>query len=89
MMIFGIGGLMMLALVTLPILIIVIAMSAATSFSQFNSRRITSLQNQVLFPQKYFKTDLIASTRTQTCTHCGAGIKPEWSYCPQCGAPVG
>ena len=23
------------------------------------------------------------------CSHCGAGLQPEWTHCPQCGAPAG
>ena len=25
----------------------------------------------------------------RACSHCGAGLQPQWVHCPQCGAPAG
>ncbi len=87
-MMFGFGWLMMLVVIGLPILLVVILLVVAAGFFQNRPLSMPYNQNrpQVYQPSKDIKDSI--TTAARFCSHCGAGIQPDWSHCPQCGAPV-
>ncbi len=78
-MMMGFGFLIMLAVLLIPILLIagLVFMLVKPNFQQ----KVT--QPPVVTPGK------AAASSGRACSHCGTGLQPEWTHCPQCGAPVG
>ena len=35
------------------------------------------------------REQITAKDGKRFCSHCGAGLQPDWPHCPQCGAPTG
>jgi hypothetical protein len=85
-MMMGLGFLIMLAILAVPILLViglvillVRPVIAQTSPSGALARAPSAV------PMAAPQADVSATT---TCSHCGAQLQPEWVHCPQCGAPV-
>ncbi len=84
-MMMGFGLLIMLAVLTLPILLIaglVIWMvrpdTRRTGPPPLTEDRLPAMPSR---PP--------SAGAGLACSHCGAGLQPEWTHCPQCGAPAG
>ncbi len=88
MMAFGFGGLMMLLVVGLPILLVILVLVAAAGWFQNRAQGMAAPQSQApVYPPAVSSTPP-AGTAARFCSHCGAGLQPDWTHCPQCGAPV-
>lgn len=77
-MMMGFGLLIMLVALAIPILLI-----AGLVFL------LVKPNNQQKMSQPPMVTPGAPSSGVgRACTHCGAGLQPEWTHCPQCGAPT-
>ena len=88
-MMMGFGFLIMLFMLAFPILVIagmVVWMMRPTS--QPNSPQPPAVPSQVVIPPMVVPPAPPIGTG-RVCSHCGAGLQPEWVHCPQCGAPAG
>lgn len=75
----GLGFLIMLGILALPILLI--AALVAWKLKPNIHRN---------YPQAPMTSPPRMQTSTnEVCSHCGAGLRPEWGHCPRCGAPAG
>ncbi len=88
MMAFGFGGLMMLIVVGLPILVIVLVLAGAAGISQGRIQNISSPQPQATVSAPFASPAPTTAPAQRFCSHCGAGLQPDWTHCPQCGAPI-
>ena len=88
-MMMGFGFLFMLAVLAIPILLVVGVVAGMM--------KQTIQQNQpqppAVNPPAVVKPAAIPPAPSASagcaCSHCGAGLQPEWTHCPQCGAPIG
>lgn len=88
-MMFGIGLLMMLLFIGIPVLFVIVLLGGTAGFLQKQNRPADAAQkpfyaasNPVAQPGQ----PVVAPTRA--CAHCGAGLQSGWTHCPHCGAPV-
>jgi len=88
MMMFGFAMLMMLLVVGLPVLLIAVILGGGLGLVQNHPQSMSSPQNQSSVTHQNSNAISTASTTVRYCSHCGAGLQPEWTHCPQCGAPV-
>jgi len=80
-MMLGVGSLMMLLIIGLPVLLVVAVVGliallkrpAATVFS--SPMQAAQMSAPAVMPTRY-------------CSHCGQGLQAEWTHCPKCGAPI-
>ena len=74
----GIGILIMLAVLAIPILLIVglVILVVAPRMRRSNT------------PAPASSSALTTASDGGTCLHCGTGLQRAWAYCPQCGAPA-
>ncbi len=87
-MMMGFGLLFMLAVLALPVLLIVgLAMWMMRQTPQRNPPQPPAVYPPVATPPKV-ASPASPSSAPRACSHCGAGLQPEWSHCPQCGAPT-
>jgi uncharacterized paraquat-inducible protein A len=86
---FGFGWLMMLAVIGLPLLLIFLLVGAASGWFQNWNRTAVTNQNQPPAGAQPVNYALPAQKADRYCSHCGAGLKADWTHCPQCGAPIG
>lgn len=85
----GIGLLFLLAIIVIPILLVFALAGGAAGF--LHKRNDTSVAYQT--PRSTTSSSIVPSdqagdTSARFCSHCGAGLQPGWSHCPQCGAPI-
>ncbi len=85
----GIGLLMMLAIIGIPVLIIAAIVGGTGSFLNrltpapaVYHQSVTTTSNPVIQPDKS------VSVTSGLCTHCDAGLQPGWTHCPRCGASI-
>ena len=77
-MMLGIGLLMMLVFLGLPILLVVAVVAVLMGLL---GRR----GGPVFLPP----TPAAPTTSpARYCSHCGQGLQADWTHCPKCGAPV-
>ncbi len=79
----GFGLLMMLAVLALPIVLIAGLVILWVGVGR-NPTESTPPASQTA---KGVST--AASLTERVCSHCGTRLQPEWTHCPQCGAPAG
>ncbi len=85
---FGAGWFLMIMMIGLPILGVILA--ALVLAGVFQNRQVNPVQTQNQAPM-YQSPRAFNPGENQParyCAHCGAGLQPGWSHCPQCGAPV-
>ena len=85
---FGFGWLMMLLVIGIPVFLIILII--AVSFGWFQNWNRTGATNQIHTPANNSTVNYSPSTPdpARYCTHCGTGLKSDWTHCPQCGAPI-
>lgn len=77
----GFGFLSMLLVIALPIVAVV-----ALVIWLINANRPGNLFNANSSSGKQGQAGVSGTTRN--CSHCGSGLKNNWSHCPQCGAEI-
>ncbi|MEW5939922.1 MAG: zinc ribbon domain-containing protein [Chloroflexota bacterium] len=93
-MMMGFGLLFMLAILAIPILLIVGVAVWMMRQATPQNRYQPPMSNPPIVPPPV-NIPPASPPRAQTadagrvCSHCGAGLLPDWTHCPQCGAPVG
>jgi uncharacterized paraquat-inducible protein A len=83
---FGLGGLMMLLIVCIPILLLLGIVAIGAYILSHN--RGSSMVNQSQGYQPVAASNSPAPKAERYCSHCGAGLQADWTHCPQCGAPI-
>jgi hypothetical protein len=86
---FGMGLLIMLLVVSIPILLVVALLGGVAGSLQKQYRpedivqkRLYTASNQVV------PSGQAVVTPARYCAHCGVGLQADWTHCPQCGAPI-
>jgi hypothetical protein len=85
----GIGLLIMLLVIGLPILLVIALLGGAAVLLQNQNRPVNVVQKPIY--ATYGPVDqpgLAEVPSTRYCAHCGAGLQADWNHCPQCGAPI-
>ncbi len=85
----GIGLLMLLAIIGIPVLIVAALAGGSAGF--LHPRNETPVMNQQpvsLNVNPIVQPDRSTSGSSRSCSHCGAALQAGWSHCPQCGAPI-
>lgn len=85
---FGLGWLMMLIVIGIPILLVILFVAGAAGFVQNRANSPSVYQNHPQVSQPAVYANPSATTATRYCSHCGAGLQTDWTHCPQCGAPI-
>jgi hypothetical protein len=94
-MMFG-GGLMMvigllflLLLIAIPVILVVVLLGGTAGFLQRQNRVSDVVQVPVYTTSSpVVQSSQAVVTSDRYCSHCGAGLKADWTHCPQCGAPI-
>ena len=87
-MMMGFGLLFMLAVLAIHVLLIVGLVVWMMRTNQQTNPPLPAANPQVAIPPKVVSPAPSLSA-ARVCSHCGAGLQPEWTHCPQCGAPIG
>ncbi len=87
-MMMGFGFLFMLALLAIPILLFV----GVAVWIMKQSAQPNRPQPPAVNPPNTAKPAVVppapSASAGRACSHCGAGLQPDWTHCPQCGAPA-
>jgi len=88
-MMFGMGFLVMLLVIGLPLLLVVVLASGLIGFLQNQNRQadVGQTPRSVAF-RPVVQPGAAIATPTRYCAHCGAGLQVDWAHCAQCGAPI-
>ncbi len=85
---FGLGWLMMLLVIGLPLLLVMVLVGGAAGILQDRShvqpdgRYQPSINSSLVHPAP------APGSYPRYCSHCGTGLHADWTHCPQCGAPA-
>jgi hypothetical protein len=86
---FGMGLLIMLLVVSIPILLVVALLVGAVGSLQKQYRPVDIVQKPLYAPSNpVIQPSQATVTPARYCAHCGAGLQADWTHCPQCGAPI-
>jgi hypothetical protein len=85
---FGFGWLMMLLVIGLPLLLVVLLIGGAAGWFQDWNRNTVVTQNPPTLVNPSANYTQPTRRADRYCSHCGTGLKSDWTHCPQCGAPV-
>ena len=89
-MMFGMGLLVMLVVIGLPLVLVVLMAGGLIGLAQKQNRPADPGQASRSIVAKTVAQPERAMTATAgSCGHCEANLQPGWTYCPQCGAPAG
>lgn len=64
------------------VVVTIVALVVLLNQSNGNGNLFNTNQN---FPNSNQTTN---SDAERFCSHCGAGLRDDWTHCPQCGAPI-
>lgn len=85
----GIGLIMLLAIIGIPVLSVVALAGGTTGFLQKRNKVFVGDQQRINKPSSTFiQPNRAIATSERYCSHCGAALQTNWSHCPQCGAPI-
>jgi UPF0716 family protein affecting phage T7 exclusion len=84
----GLGWLVMLVVIGLPVLLVVLVLGGTAGFLQNRAHGSSVNLNQAPAYHSGVNPNLSAPAATRYCSHCGAGLQSDWTHCPQCGAPI-
>ncbi len=86
---FGVGLLVMLVVIGLPILLVVALLGGTSGLQPTQNQPVPLLQNSPPAGNSTLtQPSQPASAPARYCSHCGAGLQADWTHCPQCGAPA-
>jgi hypothetical protein len=77
-----------LLLVALPILLAVIFLGRSDILQRYLVAKPSEKVSQQKEYQSIEKSDPTSATTPRYCSHCGGSLQPDWTHCPQCGAPI-
>ena len=85
----GMGFLIMLLVIGIPILLLIALLGGAAGSQQKQNHPADVVQK----PLSAATTPVVQSDHAvvipaRYCAHCGAGLQADWIHCPQCGAPI-
>jgi hypothetical protein len=84
---FGVGLLFLLLVIGLPVGLVILALTDGIGILRQRSHQ--NMVQQEIQPSHHIAIQpKIIGAVSRYCAHCGAGLQPEWSHCPQCGAPI-
>jgi hypothetical protein len=81
-MMLGIGLLMMLLVVGLPILMVVAVVVGAMALLNRPAAPVFPP------PMQAAQKSVPAVMPARYCSHCGGDLQAGWTHCPKCGAPI-
>ncbi len=85
----GIGLLMLLAVIGIPVLLVVALAGGTAGFLNRRSQPPVFYKQPVnMNANPVVQPDQSTGGSSRSCSHCGAALQADWSHCPQCGAPV-
>lgn len=82
------GFLLMFLMMGLPVVLVVLLFAGGIGAFQYLEH---SAPKQSILPYGANAGPLPekpAGIFSRYCSHCGAGLQPDWTHCPQCGAPI-
>ncbi len=86
---FGVGLLIMLLVIGIPILLLVVLLGGAAGLLQKQNRPAEAVQKPLYtVSNPVVQPGQAVVTPARYCAHCGAGLQADWTHCPQCGAPI-
>ena len=88
MMMLGLGWLMMLVVIGIPVLLVILIVAGAAGLLQNRAQSVSAPQSHAPVFQSTSITPSTANPSARYCSHCGAGLQSDWTHCPQCGAPI-
>jgi hypothetical protein len=85
----GLGLLVMLLLIGIPILLVIVLLGGTTGLLRNQNHPVTVWQNPLpVLNNPVIQPGQPATPSARYCSHCGAGMQADWTHCPQCGAPI-
>lgn len=86
---FGMGLLIMMLVIGIPIVFVIALLGGAAGFLQKQNRPADVVQK----PLYAVSTSVVqpgqaVATPARYCAHCAGGLQADWTHCPQCGAPI-
>ena len=85
----GIGLLILLLVIGIPILLVIALLGGAAGFLQKQNHPADVVQKQLYATSSpVVQPGQAVVTPARYCAHCGAGLQADWTHCPQCGAPI-
>ncbi len=85
---FGLGWLMMLLVIGIPVLLIVLVVGGANGHFHMWGHPMHMMADHDHGQQSMMSNSQPAVKADKYCSHCGAGLQAGWTHCPQCGAPI-
>ncbi len=82
-----VGFLMMFLVMGIPVILLVLLFAGGIGVLQYASHPNGANPTGPAVPTA-LQTQKPSDLKARVCAHCGAGLQPGWTYCPQCGAPV-
>ncbi len=85
----GLGLLFLLLIIAIPVMFVIVLAGGSIGFLQKRNTSPTVYQTPISSTSAPVTQSAQAgASPSRYCAHCGAGLQPDWSHCPQCGAPV-
>jgi len=85
----GMGLLIMLLVIGIPILLVIALLGGTAGFLQKQNRPADVVQKPVYATSiPVVQPGQAGVTSARYCAHCGAGLHADWTHCPNCGAPI-
>ena len=85
----GMGLLIMLLLIGIPILLLIALLGGAAGSQQKRNHPADVVQKPLYAATTpVVQPDHAVVISARYCAHCGAGLQADWIHCPQCGAPI-
>jgi len=86
---FGMGLLIMMLVIGIPIVFVIALLGGAAGFLQKQNRPADVVQKPVYATSiPVVQPGQAGVTSARYCAHCGAGLHADWTHCPNCGAPI-
>ncbi len=88
-MMLGVGLLMMLLVIGLPILVVIALLGGMAGVQRGQNPPAAMWQAPLpMASDPGDQPSQSAAAAARYCAHCGAGLQADWTHCPQCGVPI-
>jgi len=85
----GMGLLIMLLVIGIPILLLIALLGGAAGSLQKQYHPADVVQKPLYAASNpVVQSAQAVVTPARYCAHCSAGLQADWIHCPQCGAPI-